>query len=76
MADTSVAWMAKPVAHRNDIRAKVVSKLDKESEELLLRWARNCLVEGLEVGVKEHLRVLRREDIKAPTVTGPGPWAK
>lgn len=67
MADTSVAWMARPVAHNNNTRAKVVSSLDKDSTDLLLRWARDCLVGGLEADV--------REELKAPTVTGPGPWA-
>lgn len=68
--------MTRPVAHGNKIRAKVVSRLDKESEERLLRWTRDCLLEGLEAGVREHLRVLRREDMIAPPVKGPGPWGK
>ncbi|OBT73934.1 hypothetical protein VF21_07422 [Pseudogymnoascus sp. 05NY08] len=74
MADTSVAWLARPVAHDNSTKAKVVSSLDKDSTERLLRWARDCLVDGLEANIREHLRVIKREDIKAPTVTGPGPW--
>lgn len=56
--------MARPVAHGNKTRAKVVSKLERESLEQLLIWARNCLVGELEVGVKEHLRVLGKENLK------------
>ncbi|OBT64267.1 hypothetical protein VE03_06815 [Pseudogymnoascus sp. 23342-1-I1] len=76
MDKSSVAWMARPVAHGNDIRAKVVSRLEKESEEQLLRWSRDCLLEGLEEQVRKHLRVLRRENVKPPEVPGPGPWGR
>ncbi|KAL5344370.1 hypothetical protein ACLOAV_010630 [Pseudogymnoascus australis] len=74
MDDSSVAWMARPVAFENTIRAKVVSKLEKESEEQLLRWSRDCLLAGLEEQVREHLRVLRRENVVPPAPTGPNPW--
>ncbi|KFY35414.1 hypothetical protein V494_05942 [Pseudogymnoascus sp. VKM F-4513 (FW-928)] len=76
MADTSVAWMSRPVVHANNIRAKVVSRLDKESEEQLLRWARDCLVGELEVGVREHLRVLGKEGLKDADIPEQGPWGK
>ncbi|KFY08628.1 hypothetical protein V492_06062 [Pseudogymnoascus sp. VKM F-4246] len=76
MADTSVAWMSRPVVHANNIRAKVVSRLDKESEEQLLRWARDCLVGEMEVGVREHLRVLGKEGLKDADVPEQGPWGK
>lgn len=76
MANTSVAWMARPVAHGNKTRAKVVSKLEKESREQLLIWAKNCLVEQLEVDVKEHLRVLGKEILKDAPIPKKGPWDK
>lgn len=76
MADKSMAWMARPVAHENTIRAQVVSKLDENSKERLLRWTRDCLVTGLEVGVKEHLRLVKREDMKAAPVPESGPVGK
>ncbi|KFY22315.1 hypothetical protein V493_06679 [Pseudogymnoascus sp. VKM F-4281 (FW-2241)] len=76
MADTSVAWLARPVAHGTKIRAKVISKLEAESVERLLRWTRDCLVEGLEAGVREHLRVLGKEKLTEAPIPGPGPWGK
>ena len=68
--------MARPVAHGNKTRAKVVSKLEKESREQLLIWAKNCLVEQLEVDVKEHLRVLGKEILKDAPIPKKGPWDK
>lgn len=72
MSDTSVPWMARPVAHANKIRAKVVSTLEPESVEQLLRWARDCLMEELEVGMKEHLRLLGKEGLVDAPVPPPG----
>ncbi|KFZ11555.1 hypothetical protein V501_04694 [Pseudogymnoascus sp. VKM F-4519 (FW-2642)] len=75
MSDTSVAWMARPVAHANKTRAKVVSTLEPESVEQLLRWARDCLIGELEVGMKEHLRLLGKEGlVDAPIPPSGGAW--
>lgn len=57
MADNATVWLTKPVAHQNRVACKLVSRLEKGSCELLLRWARDVYARALEVGLskKYHL---------------------